>query len=190
MVCLSEIKKMEVLSSDGRAIGHVDDITIDDKWSIKGFTLKLDKEVARSMGKQTPLLSALKLDVGLDIIKSIGDKVLLNQPVSELGAHMKTQEGVRRVSSFMGMKVVSTEGKILGKVDDIAFEPYTWKMPSLHITVPRDVLDALKAKKPILGKGTLSLSMVHVKSIKDYVMLDTDYEGLSRILETSTVKAH
>ncbi len=190
MVCLSDIRKMEVLSSDGRVIGKVDDVTIDDEWSVKGLTLKLDKDVARSMGKQPPALSALKLEVGLDIIKSLGDKVVLNLPLAELGAHVKAQEGVRRVSSFVGMGVVSTEGKILGTVSDISIEMQSWKMPSIQISVPREVLDELKAKKPVLGKGTLSLSMVHVKSIKDYVMLDTDYQGLSRIIETATVKTH
>lgn len=189
MAYLSEIKKMEVLSSDGTVVGTVEDVTIDDQWNIKGLTLRLDKNVARSMGKPVPAFSALKLDVGLDIIKSIGEKVVLNQPLAELGAHVKAQEGVRRASSFMGMKVISTEGKILGKINDISMEMQSWKMPSLAITVPRDVLDELKTKKPVLGKGKILLSMVHIKSIKDYVMLDTDYQGLSRILETATVKA-
>jgi hypothetical protein len=49
-------------------------------------------------------------------------------------------------------------------------------------------MDHMKMKKPLIGKGRLAVSMFHVSSIKDYVMLNTDREGLARMLESSPVK--
>ncbi|MGQ9583127.1 MAG: PRC-barrel domain-containing protein [Thermoplasmatota archaeon] len=127
---------------------------------------------------------------GLPGIRQPPPQGLLASAAQTMTKHGAAQ-GQRRecIRAIIGMKVVSTEGKILGKINDISMEMQSWKMPSLAIAVPRGVLDELKTKKPVLGKGKIILSMVHIKSIKDYVMLDTDYQGLSRILETATVKA-
>jgi len=188
MVSLSDLRKMEVISSDGKLVGLVDDATITDKWSVTGFTVKVDKDVARSLGKNVPIMSALRLEVAVDQIKSIGDKMVLSRPVNELAEHLKKHEGVHHVSKFIKMQVLGTGGKVLGKVTDISLEPNTWKMPSLSITVSREVMDRMKLKKPLVGKGVVALSMVHVENIKDYVMLNTDAEGLGRVLESSPIQ--
>jgi sporulation protein YlmC with PRC-barrel domain len=188
MVNLTDLRKMEVISSDGKVIGTVEDVAITDKWNISGFTVKLDSEVAKALGKKTPLISALRLEISPLQIKSIGDKVVLYKQVNELGEHLTKHEGVDKVSRFMKMQVLGTGGKVLGQVQDIQLEPSTWKMPSLYVSVEREVMDHMKMKKPLIGKGRLTLSMVHVNSIKDYVMLNTDHEGLARMLESSPVK--
>ena len=188
MVSLSELKKMEVISADGKMIGLVEDATITDKWNVTGFTVNVDKEVAKSLGKKTPLLAGVHLEIAVEQVKSIGDKIVLTKPVNELGEFLKKHEGVYHVSKFMKMQVVGTGGKVLGQVLDIQLEPSMWKMPSLAISVGRDVMEHMKMKKPLLGKGQLTLSMVHVNSIKDFIMLNTDHEGLARLLDSSPVK--
>jgi sporulation protein YlmC with PRC-barrel domain len=184
MVCLSELKKMEVISADGKMVGLVEDATITDKWNVTGFTVNVDKEVAKSLGKKTPLFSGLRLEVAVDQVKSIGDKIILSKPVNELGEHLKKHEGVYHVSTFMKMQVVGTGGKVLGQVLDIQLEPSQWKMPSLAIRVEKEVTEHMKIKKPLIGRAQLTLSMVHVNSIKDYIMLNTDHEGLARLLDS------
>ncbi|MBM4248509.1 MAG: hypothetical protein FJ149_03585 [Euryarchaeota archaeon] len=188
MVCLSELRKMEVVSADGKLVGLVEDATITDKWNVTGFTINVDKEVAKSLGKKTPLLAGVHLEVGVDQVKAIGDKIILLRPVNELGEHLKKHEGVYHVSRFVKMQVMGTEGKVLGHVQDIQLEPSMWKMPSLAISVEREVMDHMKMKKPLIGRGQLTLSMVHVNSIRDYIMLNTDREGLARLLDSSPVK--
>jgi sporulation protein YlmC with PRC-barrel domain len=188
MVSLSDLRKMEVISADGKMIGLVEDATITDKWNVTGFTVNLDKDVAKSLGKKTPLFSGLRLEIAVDQVKSIGDKIVLTKPVAELGEHLKKHEGVYHVSTFMKMQVVGTGGKVLGQVLDIQLEPSQWKMPSLAVSVTREVMDHMKMKKPFMGKGQLTLSMVHVNSIKDFIMLNTDHEGLARLIESSPVK--
>ncbi len=188
MVSLTDLRKMEVISSDGKMIGLVEDATITDKWNVTGFTVNVDKEVAKSLGKKTPLFSGLRLEVGVEQVKSIGDKIVLTKPVNELGEFLKKHEGVYHVSSFIKMQVVGTGGKVLGQVLDIQLEPSMWKMPTLAIRVEREVMEHMKMKKPLIGRGQLTLSMVHVNSIKDFIMLNTDHEGLARLLDSSPVK--
>jgi sporulation protein YlmC with PRC-barrel domain len=188
MVSLSELKKMEVISADGKVIGTVQDVAINDKWNITGFTVKLDNDVAKGLGKQTPVMSALRLEIGVQQIKSIGDKVVLWKPLKELGEHLTKHEGVDKISRYINMKVLGTGGMVLGQVQDVQLEPSTWKMPSLYVSVAREVMDHMKMKKPLIGKGHLTLSMVHVSSIKDYVMLNTDREGLARMLDSCPVR--
>jgi sporulation protein YlmC with PRC-barrel domain len=188
MVSFTELMKMEVISADGKVIGTVDDVAITDKWAITGFTLKLDKDVATSLGKKSPMLAALKLEIGVDQVKSIGDKVVLWKPVHELGEHIRKHEGVDKMGRFLKMQVLGTGGKVLGQVTDIQLEPSTWKMPALSVSIDREVMDNMKMKKPFIGKGSITLSMVHVNSIKDYVMLNTNQDGLARMLDSSPVK--
>jgi sporulation protein YlmC with PRC-barrel domain len=148
----------------------------------------MDKEVAKSLGKKTPLVGPPRLEIAVDQIKSMSEKMVLAKPVNELGEFLKKHEGVHHISSFLKMQVVGTGGKVLGQVQDIQLEPSTWKMPSLAISIEREVMDRMKMKKPFMGRGQLTLSTVHVNSIKDYIMLNTDQEGLARLLESSPVK--
>jgi sporulation protein YlmC with PRC-barrel domain len=188
MVSLSDLRKMEVISADGKMIGLVEDATVTSKWNVTGFTVNVDKDVAKSLGKKTPLLAGVHLEIGVEQVKSIGDKIVLTKPVNELGEFLKKHAGVYHVSSFIKMQVVGTGGMVLGQVLDVQVEPSIWKMPSLAISVEREVMDHMRMKKPFIGKGQLTLSMVHVHSIKDYIMLNTNREGLARILESSPVK--
>ena len=188
MVSLTELRKMEVVSSDGKLIGTVEDATLTNKWAITGYTVKMDKAVAKSLGKPTPIFGAPRLEIAVDQIKSIGDKILLAKPVNELGEHFSKHEGVYHISKFVKMQVVGTGGKVLGLVKDINLDRHSWKTPSLQIVVNREVMDHLKIKKPTFGKGGLTLSMTHVENIKDYVMLNTDRDGLARMLESSSIK--
>ena len=190
MVSLTELRKMQVVSSDGKLIGTVEDACLTNKWAITGYTIKMDKAVAKSLGKPTPVFGSPRLEIAIDQIKSIGDKLVLAKPVNELGEHFTKHEGVYHISKFVKMQVVGTGGKVLGLVKDINIDRYSWKTPSLQITVSREVMDHLKIKKPMFGKGGLTLSMTHVENIKDYVMLNTDHEGLARLLESSPIKGH
>ena len=185
---MTELRKMEVVSSDGKLVGTVEDATLTNKWAITGYTIKMNKAVAKSLGKPTPIFGTPRLEIAVEQIKSIGDKILLAKPVNELGEHFTKHEGVYHISKFVKMQVVGTGGKILGLVKDINLDRYSWKTPSLQITVSREVMDHMKMKKPLMGKGALTLSMTHVENIKDYVMLNTDHEGLARMLESSTIK--
>jgi sporulation protein YlmC with PRC-barrel domain len=186
MVSLSDLRKMQVISSDGKLIGVVEDVTLTKKWKITGYTVRVDDAVGRSLGKSTHMFSALRLDVAVDQIKSFGDKMVLAKPVQELGKHLQTHEGGYRISNFINMQVVGTGGKVLGQVQDIYLENYSRKIPSLMVSVNGEVMDHLKMKKPFLGKGALTLSMTHVKCIKDFVMLNTDRDALARMMASST----
>ena len=115
MVSFSELRKMEVISADGKVIGTVQDVAINDKWNITGFTVKLDNDVAKGLGKQTPVMSALRLEVGVQQIKSIGDKVVLWKPLNELGEHLTRHEGVDKISRYLKMQVLGTGGMVLVK---------------------------------------------------------------------------
>ena len=61
----------EVLDSQGNVIGRVDDVSVD-----------MDKRIVSSIVVKTGLLK--KIDINLDKITTIGDKIILNIKKDEL----------------------------------------------------------------------------------------------------------
>ncbi len=189
---MEELKTKEVLSKDGTYVGSVDGVIINSSWDVKSLALKIDKDVSEDVGQPKPLLFSHKMDIGIEHIDKLGDKVLLKDMLSDLQHYLKAHNESYEAGRFRGMEVVDKEGRLLGKVEDILLECKEtcsdWKIPSLLLKIDRDMMSILDLKKGFLSAPLISLSMEHVKYVGDVVMLDTSAKGLDDIIGESKVK--
>jgi sporulation protein YlmC with PRC-barrel domain len=74
-----------VLSSDGRVIGEIAKLFIDDtEWRVDAIQVKLRKDIADRIGASHSMFHAATLEIPAQLIASSGDAVILNITVDAL----------------------------------------------------------------------------------------------------------
>jgi sporulation protein YlmC with PRC-barrel domain len=188
MTNLSEFKKMEVISADGQVIGRVQSVIITDKWAISGLSIKMKKDTLEILGKQKPFLSSLYLDVNINEIKGVKDKVVLQHSMKELGTYLLSHNTKFDAERLIDLEVLGVGGKVVGKVADLKINISLWTMPSLIIKIRKDALEMMKMNKCLICNTQLNISMNHVVDVGDYVMLEVTAENIGQILENISIQ--
>lgn len=188
MTHLSELRKREVVSSDGHVIGTVQSAVITEERTIIGLTIKIKKKIIKVLGKKKPLLSPLYLDAKVEQIKAVKDKVILNYPLKELGLYLLSHNKEFDAERLLGLEVLGVDGKVVGTVEDIEINTAKWTVHSLSIKIKKDALDMIKKDKCSLCGSQLHISMDHVNDIGDYVMLEITVENIGEILKNMPLR--
>ena len=188
MTKLSELRKKEVISSDGHIIGTLHSAIITQERTISGLTIKIKKKIAKTLEKKKPLFSSLVLDVPIDQIKGVRDKVVLMYPLKEIGAKLLDHNVKFDAERLLGLDVLGREGKIVGLVEDMEIDTLIWTVPTLLIKVKKDALETIKKDKCVLCGSQLHISMHHVIDIGDYVMLEMTAENIGQILSNISMR--
>jgi sporulation protein YlmC with PRC-barrel domain len=148
----------------------------------------MKKEVIVEFGKKKPFLSSLYLDVSIDEIKAVKDKVVLQHLMEDVGACLLAHNSKFDADRLIGLEVLGSEGKVVGEVEDLKIEENFKLIPSLVIKVRKDALETMKMNKCLICGSLLNISMVHVVDVGDYVMLEATAENIGHILENITIQ--
>jgi sporulation protein YlmC with PRC-barrel domain len=176
------------VSRDGRIVGTVDDLSVGGEWSIGGVTVKIDKTAVDLLGKKKPLLRALRMDIGVAHIKAIRDNVVLDKDLREVGEILTKHDKSSNASRLLRMEIMDSHGTDVGKVEEILVDNVLWAIPSLLMTVRRNVLHLIKVKKPLLAEARITLPTSHVSSVGDVVVLDITADELGQLFDQAPVK--
>jgi sporulation protein YlmC with PRC-barrel domain len=188
MTKLSELRKKEVISSDGHIIGNVQSAIITQEKAIIGITIKIKKKMIKTMEKKKPMLHPLLLDAKIEDISGVGDKVILKYKLREVSIFLLSHNEKFDAERLLGLDVLGSEGKVVGTVDDMEIDTDTWTVPTLLIKIKKEALEAIKKDKCILCGSQLHISMDHVINIGDYVMLEMTAENIGQILDNISLR--
>jgi sporulation protein YlmC with PRC-barrel domain len=188
MTHLSELKKKDVVSADGKIIGTVNSAIITGKMEISGLVIKMSKAAIEAIGKKKPLFSSLLMDVNVEEIKGIQDTVVLNHLWKDISEHLLPHNTKFDAERLISMDVLGTGGKIVGTVEDINIDTQNWQLPSLIIKVKKDALETIKMENCLLCGNRLHISMQHITDVGDYVMLEVTADNIGKILDITPIK--
>lgn len=188
MEALNNIKGKEVLSSDGRYMGKFLDFTVDRDFNIGEIIAKINKDIAEEIGEDKPLLSSLKLGIDVERVKSFTDHIILKDKLDDLHLHFKDVSDKNFASSIIGKDISGSQGNYVGKVEDILVDTESLGRLSMLVKVNKDILETLDLEKPLLSKTRLGISMKHVTSVGDKIMLGTSIEGMGEIILKEPIK--
>jgi sporulation protein YlmC with PRC-barrel domain len=188
MTHLSELKRKDVVSADGKIIGTVNSAIITGKMEISGLVIKMSKAAIEAIGKKKPFFSSLLMDVNVEEIKGIQDTVVLNHLWKDISEHLLPHNTKFDAERLISMDVLGTGGKIVGTVEDINIDTQNWQLPSLIIKVKKDALETIKMDNCLLCGNRLHISMQHITDVGDYVMLEVTADNIGKILDITPIK--
>lgn len=83
---LSSVIGLKLSGKDGRDVGKVGDVILDnEKWETNFLLVTLKKDIIETLDIEKSLLSKTKLGIAMDHIKSISDIIILDKSAEEMG---------------------------------------------------------------------------------------------------------
>lgn len=86
------------------------------------------------------------------------------------------------LEELMGDQVISSDGKIIGKLDGIAIDTDTWGAPVVRICLTRGLDANLGVNKPLFGAACIFTESANIENVSDYVTLSKTLEELKNLL--------
>jgi len=82
---LTALKGKEVITADGKSVGKVADVAIDERnWVVDAIVVEVDPGVASLFGVKKRLLKAPRVNISADRVEHMADVVKLRDNIAEL----------------------------------------------------------------------------------------------------------
>ena len=185
---ISEMQKKKVMATDGRLLGTFEGVAVNDDWTVSSLTVKIDNDAMGVLGTKKPFLGALRLDVGVKNIKAMGDNIVLNKTLKEMGGLLTVYRENNDSSNLLKMEIVDAKGRDVGKIDEIILDEKAWNIPKVLMSVNKEVSEILRVKKPLFSNTMVSLPTHNISGSGDKIMLSVTTERIGEILEQTPIK--
>ncbi|HOL07909.1 MAG TPA: PRC-barrel domain-containing protein, partial [Methanomassiliicoccaceae archaeon] len=91
---VGEIEERDVITRDGRIIGHLKGAWIDtSNWTISSLIIDLKKDVVDELNVKKPILKAARINLPTNYVQRVADVIQLNVDMSGLSASLATGTG-------------------------------------------------------------------------------------------------
>ncbi|MFW6041164.1 MAG: PRC-barrel domain-containing protein, partial [Thermoplasmatota archaeon] len=184
---LKKLEGKEVLTNDGTIMGEFVDFTYRDGM-IEKMVVKMNKDVLEDIGEEKPMFSSVRRGISIENIKAISDNVVLYGDFDDLYIDFEEVSEEDLVSEIRNKKINGSEGRDVGKVEDILIDVEEWNTPSMLVNLNKEVLETLDLKGSMLSKTDMVISMDHVAEISDWIMLDKSADEMGDIIDKESVK--
>ncbi len=82
-----KLRGRTVIEAGGQALGQVEALILNtNTWSVEGLEIRPRREVAHKLGSARRLMRPNNAEIPIRTVKSVGDAILLNLKLEELGA--------------------------------------------------------------------------------------------------------
>jgi sporulation protein YlmC with PRC-barrel domain len=86
---ISDLKGKTVLTADGKTVGTLADLSIDERtWRIGALVIEVDAGVASLFGVKKRLLKAPRVKIGVDKVEHLADIIKLRDELAHLKVEM------------------------------------------------------------------------------------------------------
>jgi len=103
---ISELYKKDIMATDGRVLGTLEGVAIKKDWTVSGLTVKINNDSIKDLGKRKPFLGSLRMDIGTKHIKVMGDNIMLNKSIKDLGELLTKYHENNDASHLLKMEIV------------------------------------------------------------------------------------
>jgi len=88
-----------------------------------------------------------------------------------------------KVGILNGKKVVTSDGRVLGEVEDTEISVEDWTVTHVHVSLVNEVSEQFHFEKPFLGSVTVCLPVNTVEAVGEVIVLAKSLEDLREMKE-------
>jgi sporulation protein YlmC with PRC-barrel domain len=177
-----------VIGPEGLILGEVEGINVDlNTWQASELYVSLSDEAAAGLGLKKSFMSRTTICLPIQFVKSVGDLITLNEPVSNL-ENVAAKECLANQTKLKGKKVMGAKGYIVGEVEALDLKPSNWQVTGLQVSLTRDAAAELGLNKTFLRKAVIAIPTKIVSSVGNMIILNKeiqDLKALEKCLECS-----
>jgi sporulation protein YlmC with PRC-barrel domain len=173
----------KVVGAEGYILGEVNGVDIDlSTWLANAFYISLNDEAAAELGLKKPFLSKITVCLPTHLVKSVGEVVILEEPIRSLEDVAKKCVLTNSIK-LKGMKIFGAKGYVVGEVEGLEVDPENWQVIGLKVSLADDAATELGFKRPFLSKVVIILPSNIVSQVGNFITLDEELENLESLVE-------
>jgi len=88
-----------------------------------------------------------------------------------------------KVGILNGKRVITSDGKVLGEVDDTDINIENWTVTHLHVSLNKEISEALHFESPLLGSVRVCLPISSINVASEVIVLNKSLEELEMMDE-------
>ncbi|MDG6222061.1 MAG: PRC-barrel domain-containing protein [Candidatus Bathyarchaeota archaeon] len=88
-----------------------------------------------------------------------------------------------KVGCLNGKRVITSQGKFLGEVEDTEISVDGWSVTHLHVSLEKEISEALHFENPFLGSVKVLLPVATVDVVGDVIVLNKTIDELKEMKE-------
>lgn len=166
---VSLLVKMEVITMDAHILGEIQDLRYDPvSWEVKGFKIKSSKSAA-SVLRAGSSRSMLFLETG---DYAVNDVVLVDSTLDALRSSVSADSDASPPLSYLkGKKVVSSDGILLGVLEDTVVDVERWTIPTFKLKLDKGAYEHLGIKRGLFSKTVSGIPASDISSVSEIITL-------------------
>jgi sporulation protein YlmC with PRC-barrel domain len=88
-----------------------------------------------------------------------------------------------KVSDLIGKTVATSEGNIIGEVNEVIIDTDTWRATNLQLKIEKSTGKEMGLKTPFLGSLLVLVETVRVTSAADQIIIDVPIDGFKEYVD-------
>lgn len=181
----SMLNGKKVIAANGYILGEVDGVDVDlNTWKASTLYVSLSDEAVAGFGLRKPLMSRITACLPTRIVRSVGDVITVNEPISDLEDAAKECYG--NPTNLKGKKVTVANGYVVGEVEELDLASDSWQVTNLQVSLTKSAAVELGLDKPFLRKVEITIPTKVVDSVGNMIILKEniqDLKALAKCLE-------
>ncbi|MFQ5838283.1 MAG: hypothetical protein ACE5HJ_05815 [Thermoplasmata archaeon] len=170
LTCRQVINKT-VITSDGRILGKMESVIVDDSWKIPLLSISLERSVAERFRIRKPILGTPKAFLPPSEVSALSDNVILERRLADMAEHLQERGAGMKVSKLLGRKVMGEDGYYFGDLDDMNIDQAHWKVSELILEVRKKAADEMGFPMTLFGTCKAKVPVKRVKEVRDHIYL-------------------
>jgi len=171
---LEELVGLELISSDARAIGTVEGVSIDvSEWYVRAIRVGLTRGTEKLIGRQTRFFMLDKVLINTVNLGRVSDAVMMKQPLAALKEQvMPEDERMMPAGAFIGMRVMCDDAVLLGHVDNILIDTSDgWRIPFIQVKLSREAKGLWEKGSDKAAPPLVNVTTGSIRAVGDMVIL-------------------
>jgi sporulation protein YlmC with PRC-barrel domain len=170
LTCRQVINK-PLITSDGRILGKVESVIVDDAWKIPLFSIYLERAVAEKFHIRRPLLGNPRSFLEPSEISALSDNVILKRRLVDMKEQLRERGQGVDASRLLGRKVSGEEGYYFGDLEDMTIDQARWRVLELVVEVKKKAADEMGFPMTLFGTCKAKVPVKRVEAVKDHIVL-------------------
>jgi len=172
----------KVIGTLGNILGEVEGIDVDiNTWQISTLYVNLNDEAVAGFGIRKPFMSKVIVCLPTQVIKSVGDVITLNKPLSSLDEIARNC--LVNPTKLKGKKIVGASGFTVGEIEGLDLDPVIWQVTSLQVSLTKDAASILGFSQPFLSRLIVAVPTHLVNLVGNMVVLNKTIIDLKSLKE-------
>lgn len=171
MLPVTDLLNKPVITRDGRILGRLTALRVDEEWKIPLLAVSLNRDVAEKVEVRKPLFGSPRVFLDPSEVAALGDNVILDRSLAEVPESFLPAGKGMEAQRLLGRKVHGEEDYYFGDLSNLAVDSGRWRISEVLVDVRKKAADEMGLPMTVFGTFQAKVPVQKVEGVADHLRL-------------------